>query len=310
MEFLLSLSYLKLEIAFFLANIAFLAVFFVIEIVDRLKKLAEVLFPKGRVTDIVAAEPVKSSELRTEDAPVASETPTSQTGEAATQETAPVVEVITETDTTPEISPEKRLEIIEAVKLIRTKIARGEFTDARAKIIEGLAVDKWNKDLNCLLASLYERDKDYKKAEFIYKDLILVHDTDPEIYMKLGFALSIQGKFEIAFEIYKRLANLSEAHIEAIEMLANLAHELKRFEESAEYAKQFLKAHPRNADILSVLAVSLIALERKEEALETIEKLKNLDPYNPRIREMKDKLELELELAKKFESPEVSDPSN
>ncbi len=91
-----------------------------------------------------------------------------------------------------ELSPERRMEIIELVKLIRTKVARGEFTDARAKIIEGLAIDKWNKDLNCLLASLYERDKDYKKAEFIYKDLILVHDTDPEIYMKLGFALSIQ----------------------------------------------------------------------------------------------------------------------
>ncbi len=31
MEFLLSLSYLKFEIAFFLVNIAFLTVFFVIE---------------------------------------------------------------------------------------------------------------------------------------------------------------------------------------------------------------------------------------------------------------------------------------
>lgn len=34
--------------------------------------------------------------------------------------------------------------------------------------------------------------------------------------------------------------------------------------------------------------------------MEVLTKLKNLDPYNPRIREMKDKLELELELAQKF----------
>jgi tetratricopeptide (TPR) repeat protein len=127
--------------------------------------------------------------------------------------------------------------------------------------------------------------------------------------MKLGFALSIQGKFEIAYEIYKRLANLSEAHVEAIEMLANLAHELGRHEECVEYSRQFLKSHPRNADMLSILVVSLVALGRKEEALESIEKLKNLDPYNPRIREMKDKLELEIELAKKFESPEAPDSS-
>lgn len=91
-----------------------------------------------------------------------------------------------------DISPEKRMEVIEIAKIVRTKIARGELTEARLRIIEGLSIDKWNKELNCLLASLYERDNEYRKAEFIYKDLILVHETDPEIYMKLGFSLSIQ----------------------------------------------------------------------------------------------------------------------
>jgi tetratricopeptide (TPR) repeat protein len=105
----------------------------------------------------------------------------------------------------PRISPEVRAELNDLAKIIRTKIARGEITEARTKIIEGLSIDKWHKDLNCLLASLYERDNEYRKAELIYKDLILVHDTDAEIYMKLGFSLSIQGKFEIAYEIYKKL---------------------------------------------------------------------------------------------------------
>lgn len=198
------------------------------------------------------------------------------------------------------LTPERRAEISELAKLIRTKIARGELTDARSKIIEGLAIDKWNKELNCLLASLYERDNEYRKAEFIYKDLILVHDTDPEIYMKLGFSLSIQGKYEIAYEIYKKLLELSDSHIEAAEMLANIAHELGRHEQAIEYSKLFLKSYPRNADMLTVLSVSLIERGQKEEALEALSKLKNLDPYNPRVREMKEKLELELELSQKF----------
>jgi tetratricopeptide (TPR) repeat protein len=198
------------------------------------------------------------------------------------------------------LSPERRIEISELTKLVRTKIARGELTDARAKIIEGLAIDKWNKELNCLLASLYERDNEYRKAEFIYKDLILVHDTDAEIYMKLGFSLSIQGKYEIAYEIYKKLLEISDSHIEAAEMLANIAHELGRHEQAIEYSRLFLKSYPRNADMLTVLSVSLIDRGQKEEALESLSKLKNLDPYNPRVREMKEKLELELELGKKF----------
>lgn len=210
------------------------------------------------------------------------------------------------------LSPERRAEISELAKLIRTKIARGELTEARSKIIEGLAIDKWHKELNCLLASLYERDNEYRKAEFIYKDLILVHDTDPEIYMKLGFSLSIQGKYEIAYEIYKKLLELSDSHIEAAEMLANIAHELGRHEQAIEYSKMFLKSYPRNADMLTVLSVSLIERGQKEEALDALGKLKNLDPYNPRVREMKEKLELEIELSQKFivDAPKETDSAS
>ena len=76
-----------------------------------------------------------------------------------------------------------------------------------------------------------------------------MHETDPEIYMKLGFALSIQGKFEIAYEIYKKLLELSDTHIEAAEMLANIAHELGRHAQAVEHArfivtgKQIGRAH-------------------------------------------------------------------
>ncbi len=85
-----------------------------------------------------------------------------------------------------------------------------------------------------------------------------MHDTDPEIYMKLGFSLSIQGKYEIAYEIYKKLLELSDSHIEAAEMLANIAHELGRHDNAIEYSRLFLKSYPRNADMLTVLSVSLI----------------------------------------------------
>ncbi len=127
---------------------------------------------------------------------------------------------------------------------------------------------------------------------------------DSEIYMKLGFALSIQGKFEIAYEIYKKLFDLkTTSQVEASEMLAHIAHELSRHEEAIEYAKVFLRSSPKNVDILSILSASLVSLDRKTEALEVFEKLKTIDPYNPRIREMKEKVELELELAGKFVPP-------
>ncbi len=260
-------------------------------IVVRVRSFVRKVFPEGRKIPVKVQESI---------AAVAREVPPGEM-------TPEVVEIQSESPAG--ITAEARSTLSELTKIIRTKIARGEITDARAKIIEGLSIDKWHKDLNCLLASLYERDNEYRKAELIYKDLILVHDTDAEIYMKLGFSLSIQGKFEIAYEIYKKLLEQGDGHIEAAEMLANIAHELGRHDAVVLYAKMFLKSYPRNADILTVLAVSQIELALKPEALETLEKLKNLDPYNPRVREMKDKLELELELAKTFVPPVAKNTS-
>lgn len=197
-------------------------------------------------------------------------------------------------------STEDRQQAGEIAKLAKTKIARGEFTEAKGKIIEGLAFDKFDKELNCLLASLYERDKDFKKAELVYKDLIVVHDTDPEIYMKLGFALSMQAKYEIAFEIYRKLHSITDGADEAVEMLANLAYQLERYEEARNSAKEYLRNHPRNVEMLNLLAFSQANLGERREALETLDKLRVIDPYNAKIREFAEKIALELELEGNF----------
>ena len=40
--------------------------------------------------------------------------------------------------------------------MVRTLIARGQLEEARAFIVSGLALDKDHRDLNLLMASLYE----------------------------------------------------------------------------------------------------------------------------------------------------------
>lgn len=165
-------------------------------------------------------------------------------------------------------------------------------------------MEKFNKDLNCLLASLYEKDRDYKKAELIYKDLILMNDTDPELYLKLGFALSIQGKYEIAYEIYKRLLSLDEHNTETVDMLANLGHQLGHHRESNEYAYMFLKKNPHSSDILYLTAINHINLEERALALENLKKIRAIDPYNGKIQELIKKVELELEMENNFKTEE------
>lgn len=287
MDFLLSATLVRLDAWFFFANLAFLLVAAVSYVAEKLFWLFRVVSP------VRAAQTAKENQENDQAAPSAgtpSENPSAASGSVRADE-IPEASLPTSDD---------RQQASEIAKLAKTKIARGEFTEAKAKIIEGLTYDKFDKELNCLLASLYERDKDFKKAELVYKDLIVVHDTDSEIYMKLGFALSMQTKYEIAFEIYKKLHSITDGSDEAVEMLANLAYQLERYEEARNSAKEYLKKHPRNVEMLNLLASSQANLGEREAALETLEKLRVIDPYNSKIREFAEKISLELELEGNF----------
>lgn len=310
MDFLLSGAFARFDAWFLIANLAFLLAATVSYVVEKLFWLFRVVSPiKPNYAAQPAAQSQPSQQVETKAAPIVQkeEAAASKSVEkdVAPQEEAPEGADESETEDESESfssgpSTEDRQQAGEIAKLAKTKIARGEFTEAKGKIIEGLAFDKFDKELNCLLASLYERDKDFKKAELVYKDLIVVHDTDPEIYMKLGFALSMQAKYEIAFEIYRKLHAITDGADEAIEMLANLAYQLERYEEARNSAKEYLRNHPRNVEMLNLLAFSQANLGERREALETLDKLRVIDPYNAKIREFAEKLALELELEGNF----------
>lgn len=299
MDFLLSGAFARFDAWFLLANLVFLAAAAVSYVVEKLFWLFRVVSPvkQNHAAAVSASQPAKPNSENQKsqpksDSPVANEQLQASHSDGVSSE---------ESEPEPSgPSTEDRQQAGEIAKLAKTKIARGEFTEAKGKIIEGLAFDKFDKELNCLLASLYERDKDFKKAELVYKDLIVVHDTDPEIYMKLGFALSMQAKYEIAFEIYRKLHSITDGADEAVEMLANLAYQLERYEEARNSAKEYLRNHPRNVEMLNLLAFSQANLGERREALETLDKLRVIDPYNAKIREFAEKIALELELEGNF----------
>jgi tetratricopeptide (TPR) repeat protein len=87
-------------------------------------------------------------------------------------------------------------------------------------------------------------------------------------------------------------------------MLANLGFELEKYAESKHHAKMFLKKYPRNYDMLHLLAMSHMKLEEREEALDALRKIKTIDPYNGKIQDMIDKVNLEIEMEKNFKQEE------
>lgn len=186
------------------------------------------------------------------------------------------------------------------VNNIKTLMARGQTLEARGLIIQGLALEKDHRELNMMLASLYEQDRHFEKAEYIYKDLALQYPNDIELFEKLGNVLIIERRYEIALEMYKKILSISGESEGTLYILTHLSHELWQHDLCYEYSKKYQKQWPNNPEILTILAQTEIALGKRRDAIQTLIKLKNLTPYNQEITDMIQKLVLEEELAGNF----------
>lgn len=208
--------------------------------------------------------------------------------------------IIEEKRPSSQISPEKREKLTEIVNTVKTLLARGHVIEARGMIVNGLAIQKEHRELNILLAWIYERDRDYTKSEYIFKDLARLYPDDTEILIHLADSLAMQHNYEVSYELYKKILSLGGETEEILYTLSHLSAELSLPEETYNYSRSYIKKYPKNPEILWLFAQSQIALWNRKEAIETLIKLKNLTPYNGEILDLIQKLITEEELAGNF----------
>jgi len=183
------------------------------------------------------------------------------------------------------LNPEDKQKIIDLLKKIKINIEKW-FTDkARTLIIEWLTIDKYNKELNLELASIYEWEKNYKKAELIYNDLILYYKTDIEIKKILWFNLAMQNKLKKSFNVYEEVFKKRRNDITIIEMLLDLSYDLKEFDTCLKYINLFLKDKPRNVEKLFMKWICLEWLLKINDAIIVYKKILDVEPYNKEIIE-------------------------
>ncbi len=184
---------------------------------------------------------------------------------------------------------------------IRTLIARGMMSEAQTLIVEGLSLSKDHRELNLLLAQIYEQDGQYSSAEYIYKDMAELHSNDIEILEKLANVLIVEKKYTIASEIYKKIHASTGNTETTLYMLTHISNTLGDAKSTLHYAKQYVLQWPKNPEIIALLANIQVTLGLRRDAIETYKHLKNLTPYSSETTETLQKLLLEEELANNFE---------
>ena len=151
--------------------------------------------------------------------------------------------------------------------------------------MEWLTIKKQDKDLNVLLADIYEREKNYQNAIYIYRDMLEIYPWDEQLFKKLAYVYALDWNNEESFQFYEKALKKDRWNIEILDTLAHLALELKDYKKSLRYAGLYLKERPRDGEKLGLKWYCLEMTWETEEAIATYNKLLQIQPYNSEVQD-------------------------
>ncbi len=190
------------------------------------------------------------------------------------------------------LSIEDKEKIADITTSVRRNIQKRFYDIATNLIVEWLSIDKHNRDLNLYLWKICEIEKKYSNAVFIYKDLLKIYDSI-DIMKKLWYAYALNDELENSFNIYEKVHNRNKADFEVIDILAELAFELKNYKKALKFINMFLSEKPRNINKLFMKAECLENTDKADQAMKIYHKILEIQPYNHRAKDIIAKIDEE-----------------
>jgi len=198
---------------------------------------------------------------------------------------------LSQDDLSPAERAKKLEEVGQAVAVARDALERGDYPTAERRAIEAISVYPRSVDAYRVLAQVYLDQKDYEHARETIRFVIdNLHVEDDELYAELGQADSGEGKLEEAksdLETSIRLNNQVAGHYLD---LCRVELELGDSAAAFENCKRAVELEPNNPKFLDALVEASIVAEKREWAVETLEKLKAVNPENQKLTELTDRV--------------------
>ena len=160
--------------------------------------------------------------------------------------------VDTEEDKTTLIKKRKILEkiIYDALGLRKD----GKFDEYEKKIIEWLAIDSEDKDLNKLLADLYFTMSNYKKALPILKKIVELDPKDHKAIWQIGEIYLTSGDFDIAELLIQKAIGINPTNPKYYISMVELFYNTDRKHDAITEIEKVIKLRPTNSAYMLTLA--------------------------------------------------------
>lgn len=184
------------------------------------------------------------------------------------------------------LTQENKDKLVDIIKRVKINTSKWFYDFAKNLIVEWLSIDKFNKDLNFQLATIYEKEGKYLNSEYIYRDLLEVMKADYEVTKKLWFVLALQNKMEESLVIYESLHKKKMADDEVIDILAELSFNMQDYKKALKYSNLYLVSKPRDVDKLFIKAKSLDEMRKTQESYTVYKRILELQPYNTKVKDI------------------------
>ncbi|MBW3625120.1 MAG: tetratricopeptide repeat protein [Armatimonadetes bacterium] len=178
----------------------------------------------------------------------------------------------------PTLSPQDRAKLAfnEGNRLVQS----GKTAAAIAKYLEALHLDPTFVPAYNNLGILYVRQKQWARAEEVFRRIALLRPKEVEPLLQLAEAQQQGGQPGAARDSLRRAVTLSPRHIPARLLLAQSYEKEEQFAQAEEQLKAATAASPKSAPAWKALAGFYLRRKRTEEFVRAMERLWPLEPRN------------------------------
>lgn len=162
-------------------------------------------------------------------------------------------------------------------------LSRNEYEEAEPLLLAVIEADPSHLEAHHKLGLMYMKRGDFAQAELYFSKLVNLKQ-DPVYFSNLGAALYQQQRLVEAAEAYENAIALDDKRGERLQSLGQVYYELGEDDKALHYFERAARRKPKDIDLKLILADYYERLVRLDEAIETLESVLELDPYNDEVK--------------------------
>lgn len=182
------------------------------------------------------------------------------------------------------VTPDDHVEIQKILRKVEMLLSGNDFENAEKLLVEALAFDPDDEEVNSLLAFVYMKRKKYTKAENIYIHLVEMKVQDPSVYGNLAKVLEAQGNYDQAIKAYREAIKRDPHNAARYYQLGLLLLEMNSTGEAIDAFEHSVRFDTRNTKYLFALGEGYLDTDANSLAVKVFARILDIEPYNEKAK--------------------------